>query len=383
MASAVPLSFATWMALLDNFAVHSANFTGREIGILQSLREVPGFLAFLVIFVLLVIREQRLALLSLLLLGIGTALTGFFPYATGLYFCTVLMSIGFHYYETIQTSLTLQWIEKERTAETLGRIIAVGSFSGLIAYALVYVASKQFDLSLTWIYLVAGAATVFIAFLAWSLFPLYPQRVTQHKHIVLRKRYWLYYALTFMSGARRQIFIVFAGFLMVEKFDFDVSDIALLFLANATLSIFLAPRIGRLVARIGERSALLLEYSGLIIIFTAYAFVDSASVAAGLYILDHMFFAMAIAIKTYFQKIADQRDIASTAGVSFTINHIAAVFLPVVLGLIWLTSPAAVFLAGAAMALISLLLSCLLPKNPTPGNEFVFSMPGVPRPSNS
>ena len=383
MASAVPLSFATWMALLDNFAVHSANFTGREIGILQSLREVPGFLAFLVIFVLLVIREQRLALLSLLLLGIGTALTGFFPYATGLYFCTVLMSIGFHYYETIQTSLTLQWIEKERTAETLGRIIAVGSFSGLIAYALVYVASKQFDLSLTWIYLVAGAATVFIAFLAWSLFPLYPQHVTQHKHIVLRKRYWLYYALTFMSGARRQIFIVFAGFLMVEKFDFDVSDIALLFLANATLSIFLAPRIGRLVARIGERSALLLEYSGLIIIFTAYAFVDSASVAAGLYILDHMFFAMAIAIKTYFQKIADQRDIASTAGVSFTINHIAAVFLPVVLGLIWLTSPAAVFLAGAAMALISLLLSCLLPKNPTPGNEFVFSMPGVPRPSNS
>ena len=155
------------------------------------------------------------------------------------------------------------------------------------------------------------------------------------------------------------------------------------FLANATLSIFLAPRIGRLVARIGERSALLLEYSGLIIIFTAYAFVDSASVAAGLYILDHMFFAMAIAIKTYFQKIADQRDIASTAGVSFTINHIAAVFLPVVLGLIWLTSPAAVFLAGAAMALISLLLSCLIPKNPTPGNEFVFSMPGVPRPSNS
>ena len=149
MASAVPLSFATWMALLDNFAVHSANFTGREIGILQSLREVPGFLAFLIIYVLLIIREQRLALLSLLLLGIGTALTGFFPYATGLYFCTVIMSIGFHYYETIQTSLTLQWIEKERTAETLGRIIAVGSFSGLIAYALVYVASKQFDLSLT------------------------------------------------------------------------------------------------------------------------------------------------------------------------------------------------------------------------------------------
>jgi len=383
MASAVPLSFATWMALLDNFAVHSANFTGREIGILQSLREVPGFLAFLIIYVLLVIREQRLAILSLLLLGVGTALTGFFPYATGLYVCTVLMSIGFHYYETLQTSLTLQWIEKERTAETLGRIIAVGSFSGLIAYALVYVASKQFNLSLTWIYLAAGAATVSIALLAWRLFPMYPQRVTQHKHIVLRRRYWLYYALTFMSGARRQIFIVFAGFLMVEKFGFGVSDIALLFLANALLNIFLAPRIGRLVGRIGERSALLLEYAGLIVIFTAYAFVESAGVAAGLYILDHLFFAMAIAIKTYFQKIADERDIASTAGVSFTINHIAAVFLPVVLGLIWLTSPAAVFLAGAGMALISLLLSCLIPKNPTPGNEVINTIANLPRITSS
>jgi len=156
---------------------------------------------------------------------------------------------------------------------------------------------------------------------------------------------------------------------MVEKFGYDVSAMALLFLANAMLSIFLAPRIGRLVAKIGERRALLIEYVGLIMIFTAYAFVNNAHFAAALYILDHMFFAMAIAIKTYFQKIADERDIASTAGVSFTINHIAAVFLPVLFGFLWLVSPAAVFLCGAAMAVISLLLSLYVPEVPAPGNE--------------
>jgi len=120
MAFAVPLSFAAWQALLNNFAIERAAFTGREMGILQSLREIPGFLAFGVVFVLLLIREQSLALLALLLLGLGTALTGFFPSVVGLYLTTVIMSLGFHYYETMQTSLTQQWIPKEKSAETFG-----------------------------------------------------------------------------------------------------------------------------------------------------------------------------------------------------------------------------------------------------------------------
>ena len=114
---------------------------------------------------------------------------------------------------------------------------------------------------------------------------------------------------------------------------------------------------------------MLVEYAGLMLIFTTYAFVEHAGLAAVLYVLDHLFFALAIAIKTYFQKIADERDIASTAGVSFTINHIAAVFLPVVLGLVWLHSPAAVFLTGTALAACSLILSLCIPDDPAPGNE--------------
>ncbi len=111
MAGSVPLSFATWQALLNNFAVERAAFTGAEIGVLQSLREVPGFLAFAVVFLLFFVREQRLAYLSLLLLGLGTAITGYFPSIVGLYITTVVMSLGYHYYETLQISLALQWID--------------------------------------------------------------------------------------------------------------------------------------------------------------------------------------------------------------------------------------------------------------------------------
>ena len=193
--------------------------------------------------------------------------------------------------------------------------------------------------------------------------------MVQNKKLVLRKRYWLYYALTFMSGARRQIFTVFAGFLMVERFGYSAADITLLFVANYFFNFLFAKKIGRFIGRVGERKALMFEYIGLIGVFVGYAFVETAEWAAALYIVDHLFFALALAIKTYLQKIADPADMASTAGVSFTINHIAAVVIPVTFGLIWLVSPSAVFFIGAAMAGVSLLLSLNIPAKPEEGNE--------------
>ena len=124
---------------------------------------------------------------------------------------------------------------------------------------------------------------------------------------------------------------------------------------------------------IGESRALLFEYSGLILVFIGYAVVNDAHFAAGLYVIDHLFFALALAIKTYFQKIADPADMASTAGVAFTINHIAAVFIPALLGILWLSSPSAVFLVGSGIALASLLLCSLIPDAPEKGRETRFS----------
>jgi predicted MFS family arabinose efflux permease len=369
VAVAAALAFSVWQALLNNFAIEQAAFTGREIGILQSLRELPGFLAFMAVFVLLVLKEQAFALLSVALLGAGVAITGFLPSEYGLYFTTVLMSIGFHYLYTIQQSLTLQWIDTAHAPLVMGRLSAASSVAAIVAFGSVWLGMEYLGFEYRWLYLAAGGLAVIIAIAAWLIFPDFAHKVPQRKHLLMRKRYWLFYALTFMSGARRQIFVVFAAFLMVEKFGFSVANIALLFLVNHVINAAAAPRIGRLIMRYGERPALSLEYAGLIIIFTAYAFVEVAWVAALLYIFDHILFAMAIAINSYFQKIADPADIASTAGVAFTVNHIAAVVIPVVFGIIWLYSPPLVFLAGTGMAVVSLLLALLIPNNPGEGNE--------------
>ncbi|MFT5657453.1 MAG: putative MFS family arabinose efflux permease [Gammaproteobacteria bacterium] len=372
-AAAVPLSFATWQALINNFSIEQAAFTGVEIGILQSLREVPGFIAFGVIFLLLIIREQTVAFLALIALGIGTAITGFLPSIMGLYFTTVLMSMGYHYAETIQQSLSLQLVSRERLPVVMGRQIAVGSLTGLIVFGSLYLLMDVFNFGYEWIYMAGGGLTIAIACAMYMNFPHFKGEAEQHKKIVLRKRYWLYYLLTFLAGARRQIFVVFAGFLMVQKFHFSVGEMSMLFLVNGVLTIYLAPRIGRLVTYWGEKKTLTLEYVGLIIIFSCYAIAESAVFASLLYILDHMFFAMAIALKSYLKKIADPADMASTAGVSFSINHIAAVILPVMLGLIWIISPAIVFIVGAVIASMSLVLSQMVPSKPEQGMETIYS----------
>ncbi|HHX8334307.1 TPA: MFS transporter [Vibrio diabolicus] len=365
----VPIAFSTWMALLNNFVIEKANFDGADIGLLQSVREVPGFLAFTAVFVLLFIREQRFMLVSLAMLTLGTALTGFFPTLYGLLFTTLLMSTGFHYFETLKQSLSLQWLSKEEAPEMLGKFISVGALASLFTYGAIWVSLEQLKLDFKTVYLMAGGLGFVLILVMAFAFPQFKTKVPQNKKLILRKRYWLYYALTFMSGARRQIFTVFAGFLMVEKFGYSAADITLLFLINYVFNFLFAKRIGRFIGVVGERKALMFEYVGLIFVFVGYGLVQTAEWAAALYVVDHLFFALALAIKTYFQKIADPADMASTAGVAFTINHIAAVVIPVTFGVIWLVSPASVFYIGAGMAAVSLLLSLNIPAKPEEGNE--------------
>ena len=378
MSIAMPIAFNTWSAMLNNFVVEKAAFTGVEIGILQSLREVPGFLSFTLIFVLLIIKEQTFAVFSLALLGLGVCLTGFFPTVYGLYFTTIVMSIGFHYFEAVKQSLSLQWLSKEEAPIVLGRLLAVGSLTSLIVYGFLWMLLEFFQLPYWINFVIAGGICILLAIVMYFGFPSFPSKVEQNQNLVMRKRYWLYYLLTFLSGARRQIFVVFAAFLMVEKFGYSASQVTLLFLINYAFNYLFAEKIGAMIGKFGERRALTFEYIGLIIVFTAYGLVENATIAAFLYVLDHMFFALAIAITTYFQKIADPKDMASNAGVSFTINHIAAVIVPAVLGLVWIWSHSLVFYVGAIFAFLSLIAAQFIPKTPSPNYETRFSFKSTP-----
>ena len=377
MAFAMPVSFATWSALLDNFTIRVAGFDGSDTGWLHSVREVPGFLAIGVIAVIIFVREQVLAILSLVLLGVATALTAQFPSMGGLLTITLLSSIGYHYYETVNQSLQLQWLPKDRAPRMLGVLLSVGAGGTLLAYGAIVATWRAFDLDYATVYWLAGGFTATVAAAAFFVFPQFESPHPQTKEFVLRRRYWLYYAMQFMSGARRQIFIVFAYFMMVERFDLQPDEMTLLLMATMAVNMLTAPLVGRAVAHFGERRALMVEYSGLFAVFVLYAclyrFDWGTGVACLLFIANNVFFSLALAIKTYFQKIASPGDIAPTAAVAFTINHIAAVFLPATLGYLWLTSPIAVFTLAAGMAAVSLGLSTLVPRHPVEGHETILT----------
>jgi hypothetical protein len=338
--------------LFDNFAVHVVHLNGNHIGMIQSIREIPGFLSLFVIYILFFIKEHRVASLSVLILGAGIALTGFFPTYYGLIFTTLIMSFGFHYFETTNQSLTLQYFDTDEAPLVFGRLRSLASACNISISVLFLLIAPFF--SFNTLYLFFGLTIMIIALGTWKLKPEKKNIIAQNKKMIVRKNYWLFYLLTFLAGARRQIFTAFAVFLLVKKFDFSIQEIAVLFLINNMVNYFLSPFIGRCIVKYGERKVLSLEYSALLFVFCGYALVTDKYLAGILYILDHVFFNFSIAIRTFFQKIANPTDIAPSMAVGFTINHIAAVVLPAIGGLLWLIDYRIPFLAGALLSGISL-----------------------------
>lgn len=344
----------SWRTLFDNFSVNVVGLDGYHVGILQSVREIPGFLALLVTYIILIISEHKLSALAILFLGAGVFLTGFLPSFTGLILTTLIMSFGFHCYETTNQSLTLQYFDKYTSPIIFSAQRSYAAFANIVVGIFILILAPF--LSYKVMYILFGSVIIAGGFWAITKNPVRQDIIPQKKKLILKKQYWLYYFLTFMAGARRQIFIAFAVFLLVKKFEFSVQEITLLFMLNNTINFFFNPLVGKFILKYGERKLLSIEYFFLVLIFVAYALVDSKLIVAGLYILDHIFFNFATGIKTYFQKIADPADIASSAAVGFTINHIAAVVLPVIGGLLWMVDYKIPFFAGAFFSLISLCL---------------------------
>lgn len=376
MSFATMMTFSTWMAVAANFVIEVVNFNGSDNGWMHTVREIPGFLAFLAIFIFALIREQSFGIMSLFLLGLGSALTAEFPTQQGVLVITFVSSLGFHYYQTVAQSLQLQWLEKAKAPQVLGWIVSAGALGALISYAAIIGLWELFNLDYRIIYWASGSVSMIIALYCWFMFPNFRPDTVQSKKVVLKKRYWLYYALVFMGGARRQIFVVFAAFMMVELYGFELHHIAGLMLINHLTTMIASPLVGKMISKMGERFSLVVEYIGLLMVFLLYAgvywFQWPWEVAALLYVIDHILFAMAFAQKTYFQKIASPQDQAATAAVAFTINHIAAVFLPAALGYLWLVDPSAVYSLAAMMACISLILATFVPRYPSDGHETIF-----------
>jgi hypothetical protein len=341
-----------WMALFTNYAKEIVGVNGFEIGLSQSIREIPGFLTFLVIYILLIIKEHRLSAWSVLLMGIGVGATGYFTTLPGLLFTTFIMSVGFHYFETTNKSLTIQYFNKTEAPVVFARLRGYGALANIVVGGIIWILSFYLPYRTNFLLLgilIAGTG-IFMLF----RHPLRNEKLHQNKKLVLRKKYWLYYILNFLSGARRQIFIVFASFLLVDRYNLSVSVVAGIYVLNYFLTYLTNPYISKAINKYGERIVLSLESASLIILFLGYAFIDNLYVVVGLYVIDSIFFNFAIGINTFLQKTADHQDLAPSTAVGFTINHISAVIIPLFGGAMWMLNWRLPFIIGAGFTLLSL-----------------------------
>lgn len=367
--------FNIWRALFNNFAVEEIGVSATQIGLLQSLREVPGLMGFLLGFLAIWLSEVRIMGLSVLLMGLGMVTTGFADGFGSLILGTMIMSIGFHWFYPSSNSVVLMGVSKEEAPKALGRLRSVAAFAAVIGTLVVWLfvdGAQIGPLSIApWGYRTTFFVTGGIVIVG-SFFSLHNGRrhggQREKRQVIFRRDYWLYYLLTFMMGSRRHIFTTFAIFMLVQVYGISVRETALLFLVNSLISTFVLPQLGKLVARFGERKVLTFNFAGLIVVFLGYAWVRYLPMLYALFILDNIFFGFNLAVESYFQKIARSRkEITSNVSMAQTINHVSALVVPVLGGILWVQiAPAATFLAGVLIAIISLVLVQFIRTGPVP-----------------
>ena len=362
------LCFALYSASLNNFLNDVLGIQPQEYGLIEALREVPGFLT--VVFAALSMRLPApfLAGVCLIVMGVGVGSFSLTRGTASLIACSLLWSVGFHCWSPLREALALNLSDAAKGAR-LGQLRSVdglGTLAGLGAFYLLFR-----YLGFRPLFVLAGLVAVVGGMVSFPMAPV--EAPLDQPRWVWKRKYGLYYLLAFLLSYRR-FFWTFSRYALVREFRVDAPNLSLLAIANTLLSLFVCPAIGRAVDRIGERRSLTLTFAGLAVVLAGYAlsgymkppaadppasFLESrASLPGspgaeeplspparrfspwvwflfGLFVLDNLTAPFSLAATTYLNKIAAPEDLRPTLSVWVTMDHIVAVIMPLVSGYLW------------------------------------------------
>lgn len=343
-----------YMSVYNNFIADDIGVKPTQLGVIESIRETPGFLSAFIAAFTMQIPSPILGGAVLLIMGAGIGAFSQVHTVSALTFWAVFWSVGFHCWAPLEPAMVLSLTKDEGKGKRLGQMARVRNAAALLGILLVAVIGKPGNIRI--MFYMAGATVAAAAFIIFFV-----SREATHMEmprLVMKKKYGFYYALAFLQGCRKQIFVVFAVFALVKVYNTKVTVIARLMAINKVANLIFAPIIGRIVDRIGERKALSICYTALIFIFLGYGLVHNRRILYVVYCLDSFVYMFSIAQTTYLNKIAPPEDIRPALSMGVTMNHVTSVIVPVVGGLLWeaLGRYEVVFLGGAGVALISLLV---------------------------
>ncbi|MEZ5360224.1 MAG: MFS transporter [Candidatus Zixiibacteriota bacterium] len=355
------IGFYTWRIMFNNFAVDMFGAAPTDVGIIQAVREIPGLMAFGVGALALYFAESRIAGLSIVTLGIGLLLCGASSSIVMLGLATLLMSFGFHYFEPMNSSQLLLLSDSNALGKAQGRLQSFESAAGLVGAALVMGMTLFLDYRTT--FYIIGGAVVLVGFYLTIALPANRGGSEQRK-VTIKKKYWLYYTLSFLRGCRRHIFTTFAIFLLVKNHGLDITIISAVMLSNNVITLFTNRYLGYLSDKVGERAVLVGCSFVLVFIFSGYAYITFLPLLIAFYLFDNVMFGSSIALKSYLRKISTPEDLTGCLSFGMTANHITAVVIPIVGGVAWeMFGYKTTFIAGAIIVFIDMLFALRVPKN--------------------
>ncbi len=355
------IGFYTWRIMFNNFAVETFGASPTDVGVIQAVREIPGLLAFGVGALAMYLAESRIAGISIVAMGAGLIVCGLSGSIFTLGLATVLMSFGFHYFEPTNSSQLLMLADPKSLGKAQGRLQSYESMAGLVGAVMVMTLTIFLDYRMTF-YLIGALVLLIGLYLTYAL----PDNRGESKtrKIKIKKKYWLYYTLSFLRGCRRHIFTTFAIFLLVKNHSLDITIVSGVMLVNNVITIFTNRYMGFLSDKFGERIVLIGCSLILVFIFTGYAYVTFLPILILFYLLDNVLFGSSIALKSYLRKISTPEDLTGCLSFGMTANHITAVVIPIIGGVAWsMFGYKVTFIAGAVIVFIDMLFALKVPKN--------------------
>lgn len=325
--------------VVSNFFQNQLGMRGPEFGYITAIREIPGFLLIFLTALFYRMSLPRLTAGALCLLAVGYVLFG-----TATTFWTVapwviVSSMGYHTFLQTQYALGMSLTTEATSGRILGRIGALQSAGAVAAMAFVFLAFSFGVLDFTATFMVAGAFAL-IAAVAIVGFPHLRDgevqaRAALREPLVLRREYRYYYLLSLLDGGRQQIFFSFGLWVLVDHFKMDVPSVSGVLFAVTTLNMTCGPWIGRMLDRHGERRMLALVNVGYVVALFGYALVDNLYVAVLCYVIYSFVMPLSgMGAATYLRKVAVADEIAPSLAMGLTMQHVAAVAVPIAAGFI-------------------------------------------------
>lgn len=355
---------AIQQGLNENYLVNEIKVGSGQRGVLEALRETAGLTGFAFLALLAGLAEPVVGFFMLILVGVGVGAYCFAPTYWWVVGMGMLWSQGLHIWMPLPSSMALALSDKAHAGRGLGRLAsfsAIGSAAGLLAGAVLMHVQV---LRVRPAYLLAAVMII----LAAACCLMIPRGIkTPGPRLVFRRKYWLYYLLCFMDGCRKQIFLCFAPFLLVRERLVAPETMLWLWLTASVIGYFFNPLAGRLIDRFGERRTVTFYFASLTTVFIGYAFIPYIWVLFALFVVDSVFFVFNNGITVYANRIAPPEERTATLSMGVAANHVAAVSMPLLGGLLWsVLGYQWCFLAGSAAAIISVPVALLLPGKTPP-----------------